>query len=363
MTINHHWVQIAHSSYAIIQQLVQSGLARPTDRPLCGVGNAGTWELTAQAEVRIVSDECLTIAGRLVVAQLNHLPAHTYRALVAGSPMFTQYEGLETLYQQIRQPLEGWNPGTFVTLLEETVKNGRRPDLQPRLVVTPEAYTAQWCSTQVYLRQNSKGDWFLALIFDVQHSLGQRHAAPVPMGLDLGLNPMTVACTAAGEYQTFRSVSLDHLRTVPRLDLTSEAQGLLADLAYSSGREDAQQVTEYLNWRASRVYAEDLRLHGMSDSYIQKARISAIHDHHFSHLPQYMHAAGRFFKRVPPHFTSRRCASCYTQSGVDVNGTRHGKNMERLTCPRCHQTYNCHEVASWNIAIIGEERHGPARRR
>lgn len=356
---DHQWIQIKRRSYNTVRTLIHRNLAQPSDCLLSGVQDAGTWKLTAQAEVAILSDECLSIAGQAVAAQLSHLPMHIYRSLVAGSAMFTQYEGLDALYRQVRQPLEGWNAAEFARLLEETVRAGRRPDGQPRLVV-PTTYTAQWRSDQIYLRQSTKGDWFLALIFDAQYLPGPRHAVPVPVGLDLGLNPLTVACTGAGELQTFHSCTLDHLWEVTRLNLTSRAQSLLERLAYASGREDAQQVIAYLNWRASRVYAEKLRLHGMNLGYVQEARALAIHDHHFSHLPQSMYAAGMFFKRVPPYYTSQRCAYCYTQANTEVYGNRHG---HLLTCHNCKQTFNCHEVAAWNVLITGEELYSSVRRR
>ncbi|WP_161883648.1 hypothetical protein [Deinococcus alpinitundrae] len=241
-TPDHQWIQIKRRSYATVRNLAHGSFAQPSARLLSGVKTTETWQLTAHAEVIILSDECLSIAGQLVAAQLSHLPTHTYRSLVAGSASFTQYEGLDALYQQVRQPPEGWNPAKFARLLEDTVRAGRRPDVQPRLVV-PTTYTAQWRSDQIYLRQNAKGDWFLGLMFDAQHLPGRRHAAPVPVGLDLGLNPLTVACTGAGgETQTFSSSSIEHLREVTRLDLTPGAQDLLAQMAYAGGREDAQQV-------------------------------------------------------------------------------------------------------------------------
>ncbi|AZI45063.1 hypothetical protein EHF33_19445 (plasmid) [Deinococcus psychrotolerans] len=94
------------------------------------------------------------------------------------------------------------------------------------------------------------------------------------------------------------------------LGLSHEAQELLAQMVYASGREDAQQVIAYLNWQASRMYAKKLKMHGMNLGYVQKARKTAIHNHHFSHLPQAMYAAGICFKRVPPYYTSQRCPYC-----------------------------------------------------
>ena len=350
----HNWIQIHKRSYAVLSALVHSGLALRNYSELCGVDNAGTWRITAQADLTILSDESLSIAGRVVYARPGRLPAHAYRALVAGSPSFTQYGGLDNLYQDVRQPQEGFTPAAFKRQLEDSVRAGRRPDQQPRLVVTPTTYAARWRPDKVYLRLHENGNWFLALVFDVQHRPGKRHAVPVPVGLDLGSRPLTVAYTGAGESRTFNASDLTHLRSVTRSDLTQEARRLLATLAYASGREDTQAVVAYLNWRASRVYAEHINLHGMHPGYVQRARATAIHDHHFSHLPQFMFAADHRFKRVPSHYTSRRCSSCYEKDGVTVYGDRQG---DFLTCHRCHRTYNSHQVAAHNVYLEGEERY------
>jgi hypothetical protein len=351
---DHNWIQVHKRSYDVLSVLVRSGFALPNHRQLCGVADAGTWRITAPADLTILSDESLSIAGHVVYAQLGRLPTHTYQALVAGSPSFTQYDGLDDLYQSVRQPQEGFNPAVFKRQLEESVRAGRRPDLQPRLVVTPTTYAARWRPDGVYLRLDQNGNWFLALMFDVQHHPGRRHAVPVPVGLDLGWRPMTVAHTGAGESRTFNSSDLRHLRSVAHSDLTPEARRLLATLAYASGREDAQAVIAYLNWRANRVYAERLTLHRMQSGYVQRARATAIHDHHFSHLPQFMFAAKLLFRRVPSYYTSQRCSSCYEKDGVTVHGDRQG---DFLTCHRCHRTYGSHQVAAHNVCLEGEERY------
>ncbi|GAA4013108.1 hypothetical protein GCM10022631_25980 [Deinococcus rubellus] len=353
---DHQWIQISNTSATTICELIRTGHAQPSQRKLSGIQGSGTWQLTAQADVTILSDEHLLIAGQLVKAQLSHLSTHTYRSLILGSTLFTQYPDIDELYRQVRQPPEGWNAASFAQQLEQTVRAGRQPDLQPRLVVTPTTYTARWKPGQIYLRKTKKGLWFLALCFDVRHIPGRRHPAPVPIGLDLGLQPMTVACTGPGKFRTFKTSSLKHLRAVTRCGLTSQARDLLAKLAYASGREDAQQIIAYLNWRGSRVYAEKLELYGMNGGYIQTSRDLGIQDHHFAHLPQFMRAAGHLFKRPPAYYTSQHCAYCYVNDGVSRYGDRQG---DQLRCHHCKQTYNCHEVASWNIRIIGEEEYGP----
>ena len=73
----------------------------------------------------------------------------------------------------------------------------------------------------------------------------------------------------------------------------------------------------------------------MNLGYVQKARATAIHDHHFSDLPQSMYAAGIVFKRVPPYYTSQRCARCYVATGAEIHGKRQG---HRLNCPRCKKS-------------------------
>jgi hypothetical protein len=110
---DHNWVQIHRRSYDVLSVLVRSKFALPNYRQLCGVGDAGTWRITAQADLTILSDESMSVAGRVVYAQLGRLPTHTYRALVADSPSFTQYEGLDDLYQGVRQPQTGFNPAAF----------------------------------------------------------------------------------------------------------------------------------------------------------------------------------------------------------------------------------------------------------
>jgi hypothetical protein len=351
----HSWVQIKTQSYSLIRQLVQSALAQPVDvekrKSLCGTSDKGTWMLKPGTEVEALSDAHLRIAGQVITVELNRLPAHMYRALVASSSTFAQYDNLDTLYQQVRQSIGGWHQGTFVQLLEETVRAGRRPDPQPHLVV-PSTYTARWQSPEIYLRVNDYGHWFVALNFTVGHISVPRHAAPVPIGLDVGLHPLTVAYTAAGETMTFGACDLRHMWKIELKQLSPAAQTLLNQLVYASGREDTHPIIDYLNWRGSRVYAEKLRLGDMNDSYVHKARRLAIHDYHFSHLPQFMYAAHIRFRRVPSWNTSRRCAACYVRFGVKIYGQRQGS---RMTCPDCGQTYNVHENAARNVLITGEE--------
>ena len=242
MTVtDHHWIQIKKISYATVRNLPHAASPSPATDHSMASRTAETWQLTAQAEVMILSDEMLSIAGQLVTAQLSRLPTpHLPRAHRRIGLCLRSMKVLEALYRQVRQPPEGWNPAEFARLLEETVRAGRRPDVQPRLVANSALYTAQWQADQIYLRQNKCGDWFLGMIFDVQHVPGRRHCSPDTGRSGPRSEPLTVACTGAGEFQTFPLSSLEHLRDVTRCGLTPEAQDLLAQMAYASGRADTR---------------------------------------------------------------------------------------------------------------------------
>lgn len=178
----------------------------------------------------------------------------------------------------------------------------------------------------------------------------------VAVGLDLGIDPLTVAYTDADDTVTFRPTSLGHLRQLPKL--SPDAQVLLEDLVYASGRADAERIIAWLNYHAHTVYAEHLQHRGMSANWIHRGRDLAIHDHHYSALSQYLNASGVEFRRVAAHHTSTICAHCWARRGQVIHGVRSGSGFR---CAACGCACDAHTNAAHNVLLRGQQL--PPRRR
>lgn len=348
--IDRHWIQIKKASYDTVATITQQPQSTRADHLTCGPRGVATWRLSSSAEIEVLNDEQLTIDGQTVHAEVNHLPAHVYRALVQASPAFTQYQDIDHLYQQIRNGKQKWDTAQFTRSLEEIAQEGRRPDQVPHLVSTPRTYSATWHPEEVLLRVNKAGDWFAALTFTASFQRLSRSITPVTVGLDLGLNPLTVAYTSLGESHTFSPTDLSHLDQVAGSRLSPAAQKILQHLTYASGREDAEKIIGWLNHHASRVFAERLSHRAMNANFIQQARNLAIHDHHFSALSQYLYTSRIPFRRVASYSTSQLCACCFEKEGLEVRGEL---GFNTFTCPRC-KTVRCrHENAAHNVMLRG----------
>ncbi|WP_216328074.1 zinc ribbon domain-containing protein [Deinococcus aestuarii] len=345
-----YWVQIKTPSYPAVRRLTRRLQPLAGGHTLCGPVTEAVWQVRPTTELLVLSDEELRIDGEVLHAELNHLPTHAYCALVAGSPEFSQYGHLGPLYDLVRRPAGTWTVTSFTALLEETVRAGRTGDREPRLVVPPRTYAAEWWPGETYLGLTPRGHWMLALTFRASYRPAGRTRVKVAVGLDLGLDPLTVAYDRTGESRIFPPTSLEHLRSLGRVTLSAPARRLLHHLVYASGRQDAERVIGFLNCTASHVYAERLTHRGMSPGFVHTARERAVHDHHFSHLSQLLHTSGVVFRRVPAAYTSVTCARCLERDGVEVRGRREGR---RFSCPRCRRTVHADVNAGHNVLLRG----------
>ncbi|WP_135230379.1 zinc ribbon domain-containing protein [Deinococcus fonticola] len=354
-TTDHHWMKILRPSYSTISDLIDQNHLIACRANQCGPRGDLTYQLSPASRIQVINDELLTIAGQEIMAQLNHQPTTAYRAMVLASPGFEQYPDIDVLLKAARHPEPDWSPERFVALLESRVSRGRQPDPRPRLVKEPTTYKSIWRPEQTYLRQNLKGDWLLGLTCQSQYRSGRTGQNKVAVGLDVGLDPVAYAYTAAGQSQEFKPTSLSHLNAVKVMSLTPGARKLHEHLTYASGRLDTEAVIAWLNYHASHVFSEKLSHKGMNRNFIFDARDRAIHDYHFSSLSQYMHTAQHLFKRLPARFTSTYCPCCRERERVLYKGQRRGDSFH---CDRCGHRGNAHQVGARNVLLAGIERYG-----
>ncbi|WP_104992421.1 zinc ribbon domain-containing protein [Deinococcus sp. NW-56] len=341
-----HWVQIRHSSYSRLGPLVQAGALQPYLGRLSGFPGAQIWRVDSPLTVQ--SDHQCSIAGVPLQAALHHQPSHAYCAMVAASPHFTQYAGTGELSRLLRSH-DDWDPGGFAHALEATVRQGRVPLPRPALAVPPTTYLTYWLPERSFVSRLSNGHYMLGLSYTVRYVPPPGLARRSAVGLDLGIDPLTVAHTDTGATRYFRPTSLRHVRQLPWL--SADAQMLLRDLIYASGRLDAEGIVAWLNFHAHTVYAERINHMGMSTHWIHSGRDRAIHDHHFSALSQYLFASGVDFRRVAPHHTSTLCAPCFEHQGRVVYGLRAG---DRFRCPACGADLDAHANAAHNVLLRGQ---------
>lgn len=344
-----YWLQVSRAAYPLVEPLLRQAVRVSLE--LRGPTGIDTYLLDPRLDVTALADDALAVGHTVLSAQLNHLPTHAYRGLVGQSPGFQQYPDLPGLYTQVRggQPLDAL---AFTRRLEEIVAAGRQIMPEPCLVVTPSTFRAQWWPHETYLRRSVKGDWFICLTFEALYVPSGVQRPRAPIGLDLGLNPLTVAFSTEADVRTFTPTSLGHLRVLSSgPPLSAPAAQLLRDLTYASGRQDAERVIAYLIHCASRVHAEVIRLQDMSPGFVFPARDRAVSDHHFSSLSQYLYAAHIPFQRVSSGYTSRLCPMCRERFGRRVEGRRNG---HRFQCLECGATGNAHVIAAHNILLRGE---------
>jgi hypothetical protein len=342
-----HCLRVLQASYPHLTPLLNQGLLCPTRRALCGPPGQ-TWQVRPSVPTEALSDDRLQIGNVVVRADLSRLPTPAYRALVAGSPQFHQYPDLDQLLTQMLDP--HLPAGNLAQRLEAAVALGRQPDPVPRLVVTPTTFQCTWLPAGTYLRQ-AGCDWFVFLSFATTYTPGQQARRKVAIGLDLGMRPLTVAVTSSGTVAEFVGHQLAHLSTFRPLGLSPVAHALYHQLRFAVGRRDAENVVRYLIYHGSAVFAEALTHRGMGGFFVHDGRDRALHDYHFSWLPQYLFAARIPFRRVDPAHTSVTCSLC---------GGRGDRQGEAFTCPACHRHQNAHANAARNVLQRGQ--HLPARR-
>lgn len=327
-------VQVARPSYPVLRAAHHGGLLIPLVRPareaddsIKGVTSRATYTLHSDAALEIVHDQEIRLAGRAVRAAVSHLPSWAYSALVRASSGFQQYSGLDDLLAGMRDPTS--SPSDIARRLERAVREGRRPDGTPRLVGDPVAallptLDGTWRSAETLLHLTAAGHWFLTLVFSPPAVSRAQPRDGTDVGLDLGLDPLSVACHADGQLAYFRPTAL----VVPAAPLSREATDLLYLVTYASGRLDAEQVIGHLLRHARHVYAERLTHRNVTPCFRHGGRDRALHDFHYAWLPQALNTARRPFTRVNPAFSSQTCARC----GHRDARSRRGRSFRCTAC-------------------------------
>lgn len=347
-----NWLPIKFISYPTIEALINAGYLKESETYKCGPHAKRTFQVLSADALQVTSDQTLTIAGYSLTADLYRQPTHAYRAMVEASPEFTQYPDLEPLYNLVRQK-PYWNPQEVLAELQRLAQEGRRSLHETQLVVKPRTYQATWQPGETYLRQIANGHWFLGLTYRVVYRPAQQALHKVKVGLDLGMSPLTVAYTSAGETTTFEPTDIAPAsRLVEAGRLPQPQRDLLTQLLYTSGRQDAEKVIAWLNYYACEVTSEKLTHKRMNERFIYVGRDHAIHDHHFSALSQYLNASRMDFLRVNPAGTSQECGQCLEKTGRVVKGQRW---RDIFTCPICGTVRNAHENAAHVVLLRGEQ--------
>lgn len=327
-------VQIARAAYPTISRIIQEGglvlyprPAREADDSLKGVRSRDTYALRADVTLEVVHDQAVRLAGRDVGAAVSHLPSWAYAALVQASAGFQQYQGLDSLLAVMRDSTT--RRADIGDRLEQVVGAGRCPDNTARLISHRDpalglSTGGTWLPNCTLLHRTDADHWFLTLTFlppDVPR-LQPQHGTDV--GLDLGLDPLSVACHADGRLARFRPTAL----IIPTAPLSVQATNLLHLMTYASGRVDAEQVLEYLLRHARHVYAERLTHRHVNPRFQYEGRDRALHDFHYAWLPQTLNTARRPFTRVNPAFSSQTCAQC----GHRDARNRYGRGFRCALC-------------------------------
>ena len=266
----HNWLQINQSSYTEISDLIAREIFIPTNVEPCGPRGTVTYRLAPATEIEVKNDATINIANTEITAQLSHQPTHAYRAMVEASAHFEQHRGVGLLLRILRSLKSQLDTQQFAELLENAVYRGRQPEPSPRPVPRTGNYSAVWTPRETHIRQTLQGHWMLSLSYDATYSAPKTSTRKVAVGLDLGLDPLTVAYTTNRIEQVFRPTSLACLSDLGTYSLTPEARALLQNLTYASGRIDAEQVVSWLNVNASKVYAEHLTHRHMNRDFVFK---------------------------------------------------------------------------------------------
>lgn len=301
-----HTIQIDRTAYPALYDLIRQRLLLRIDRlpqgqdPLTGVRSLHSYRLADPTEFQLLDDTTARIGPVEITAAYSHLPSPAYQALTHAADAFRQYVGLPELLAAARTP--GRTPAQVQRLIEAAVQQGRQPG-QTGLYVPSQQFQSEWIPDEILVHR-TETEFFLSLSFRTSFQRLSRARVTTRIGLDLGLDPRSVAAHEDGTVHTFRPTAL----AIPAThSLTPEARQLLNQLLYASGRQDAEQVLAYLTHRAHHVYAERLTHRAMSRRFVYRARDRAIHDYQFSWLSQLLNVAGIGFTRVDPAGTSTTC--------------------------------------------------------
>jgi hypothetical protein len=342
-----HTIQIDRASYPALYALIRQRLLLRIDRlpqgqdPLTGVRSRTSYRLADPTEFQLLDDTTARIGPVEIQAAFSRLPSPAYQALTQAAPAFRQYVGLPELRAAARTPDQ--TPAQVRRLINAAVQQGRQPD-QPGLYVPSQQFQSEWLAAEILMHQ-TETEFFLSLSFRTRFQRLSRARVTTRVGLDLGLDPLSVAAHEDGALHTFRPTAL----AIPAPhSLTPEARQLLNQLLYASGRQDAEQVLAYLTHHAHHVYAERLTHRGMSRRFVHRARDRAIHDYQFSWLSQCLNVARIGFTRVDPAGTSTTCPQPDCRH-------RHADNRRgrAFLCRACGYRGDADAVAAHNVLNWG----------
>lgn len=343
LSTDQHHVKVHRKSYSSINALIGKGFFVPVakDDTIKGICPTATYRLQDKADIALLNDRTLTINGAPVNGCYAHVPSPAHNALVAGSPTYTAYPGLDQLLTSARTPTT--DPDYLTALINEIVREGAQPTRAAPMTTPSQQFRAQWLPDQTLLHLTAGGDYYFTLSFDVRFTRVSRVATPCAVGLDVGLSPIAALQYDGGPTQVFAATPLvrPDMQT-----LSCKGQALLDDITYASGRQDAEQVVRHLVYSASEVFAEHLRLGDMHRRYVFTSRDRALQDFHQSWLPQYLWAAKIPFFRVASGYTSTECPKCRHTS-------LNNRCRDHFRCQQCGFGGDAHLVAASNILRRG----------
>jgi len=341
-------IQIDRASYPALHHLIRQGLLIPLDRPpqhqdpLTGVRRLRSYRLADPTEFQLLDDNRARIGPVEVLGVFDHLPSPAYQAVTRAFGAFRQFIGLPELLCAARTP--GQTAAYVGQLIENAVERGRHPEQPHGLFVPPQQFHSRWRPDEIVVHA-TEHDFFLSLAFDTVFQRLSRASITTRIGLDLGLDPLSVAAHEDGSVQAFRPTLL----TVPSpRSLSPGGRALRRQVLYASGRQDAERILAYLTHHAHHVYAERLTHRAMSTNFVYQARDRAIHDFHFSWLSQFLNVASLPFTRVDPAGTSTTCPqpACRDQHADNRRG-------RQFLCRACGYRGDAHAVGAYNVLTRG----------
>jgi Putative transposase DNA-binding domain len=355
-----YWLQVDKNSYPALAALLASRQVEDTSELFPGLQGVATWQVREATTVTALSDIHLHLGDTVLKAQLDHLPTHAYRGLIASSTCFSQYPRLNELHALFKDPRTPAQ--ALITALEDTAAAGRQTNSTPQLVTVPRTFSATWVPERTLIRQLANQHFFIGLTFRASYTPAVQ-APPqdkVDVGLDLGLFPRTVAYTSNGHVKAFWPTELRHVQPVGQPGvLTGQALHLLRQLLYATGRCDSEQIIRWVMHYARTVTSERLTHRGMSEGFIFRGRDCAVHDHHYAALSLYLNAADIPLIRVNPAGTSQDCGACLERTHHPVKGQRHGRHFY---CPVCGWQGCAHTNAARVILQRGlQQQYGSSR--
>ncbi|PTA66945.1 zinc ribbon domain-containing protein [Deinococcus arcticus] len=340
------------SSYPLLESLFEGRSSEASTH-----GPKGRiFDLPAGLQVTALDAHHLQVGEHVLRTDVFALPSAPLIAVVAASPLFRQYEGLDALLQALHDPDTGVD--AFRRQLSAVVAGGLRSEQPAQLVNPSSGFLASWRPDQTRFIRTDEGHWFTALGCELNPS-ADLLSAPVrtTFGVDLGSSP--VVCAAGGDRRVLgfggqHFPLLDDLRR--RRDYEEAERWVLRMLTYAVGRAEAEAAIRYLAEHGRTVYAEALTLEGMWGGFVANGRLQATFDFHFAWLPQGLYRAGVPFKRVSARGTSRLC-----HLHIHTIGKRLGR---QFFCPECDGQQHADTNAAFNILDRGLARFGvlPMRR-